>query len=123
MNAYIIERTTDGGASEQYLKGTAWIDNRDEADRLPFADAEQLANDFQDHAAVRGNGYLFNVGEIEASAHVNLVPTWEAASHIYVMALENGTPEGIRSGRDGIRAMAKTLDALVKRVKVLEANQ
>jgi len=123
MNAYIIERTTDGGTSEEYLKGTAFIANRDEADRLPLDEAEQLKEDFQDHAAVRGNGYLFNVAEIRDSGHVNLVPSWAAAAQIYLMALENGTPEGIRAGREGVLSMAETLDALVTRVKILEANQ
>lgn len=43
---------------------------------------------------------------------VTINPTWRAAASIYIMALENGTPEGRRAAREGIYEMADHLDKL-----------
>lgn len=43
---------------------------------------------------------------------VKIIPTWKAAASIYIMALENGTPQGKEAGRAGIYEMAEHLDRI-----------
>ena len=64
---YIIERTTDNGRTEQYLSGRIWVDDKADAERMTFEEAEQLASDWTDHAAMTGRPALFNVASAEAS--------------------------------------------------------
>lgn len=44
---------------------------------------------------------------------VSLVPNWKAAAQIYIMALENGTPEGKQAAKAGIAEMAEKFDAYI----------
>lgn len=121
--AYIIERTTDFGHTELYLNGREWVANAKDAERMTWDEATQLADDFGDHAAMKGNGYLFNVGEVEDAASISLVPSWEVAASIYVTAVQNGTREGVQSGLEGLRDMGERMDKMARYIKVLEANQ
>ena len=43
---------------------------------------------------------------------VKIIPTWNAAAHIYMTALVNGTPDGRRAGQAGILEMAEHLDRI-----------
>ena len=51
------------------------------------------------------------------SKTINLIPNWQAAAQIYIMALENGTPEGVRAGREGVMEMAEKFDNLIAHMK------
>lgn len=48
----------------------------------------------------------------ETKETIELIPTWKAAARIYMMALINGTGEGVKAGEEGIMEMAGKLDAL-----------
>ena len=123
MKTYTIERTTDNGdTTEYYAHGAKWVSDEKDAEHMTEEEARQLAEDFSDHAAVRGNGYMFNHTEHEGSSHVSLVPTFKAAVQIYLMAIENGTPEGVRSGRQGLEALGEQMDKMAKHIKIMEAN-
>jgi len=65
MTQYIIERTQDEGRTEQYLNGRIWVDDRADAERMTYEEAEQLANDWQDFAAMNGRPAWFNVAQVE----------------------------------------------------------
>lgn len=43
---------------------------------------------------------------------IKIVPTWNAAAHIYMTALVNGTGEGRRAAQAGILEMAEHLDRI-----------
>ena len=63
MTYYIVERTQDEGRTEQYLNGRVWVEERENAERMSYEEAEQLANDWQDHAAMTGRPTLFNIAQ------------------------------------------------------------
>ena len=63
---WIVERFGYAGHGEQYLAGRIWVDDKADAERMTYEEAEQLANDWQDHAAMTGRPALFNISQVEA---------------------------------------------------------
>lgn len=47
---------------------------------------------------------------------ISLIPTWRAAASIYIMALENGTPEGQQMAKQGILEMAERFDTYIEQM-------
>lgn len=61
---FIVERAFEGEAEKRYLCGCAWVQNKADADRMTFEDADRVAQYWQDYSAHSGKGYLFNVVEV-----------------------------------------------------------
>jgi hypothetical protein len=58
------------------------------------------------------------------SEFIDMNPTWKAAAQIYLAAIQNGTPEGVRAGLAGINEMAAACDSLNEKITAMndEAN-
>lgn len=52
---------------------------------------------------------------------VRIVPTWEAATQIYVMALENGRGAGQQAARDELLRLGRQYDEACDHITKLEA--
>ena len=65
MNCYIVESATETGNGIKYLNcrtSQTWVDDIEEASRFVTLElAEQLANDWSDHFAMKGMGRYANV--------------------------------------------------------------
>jgi len=48
----------------------------------------------------------------DINATVNIEPSWEAVANIAILAIEDGTPEGKRKGREIVRDMGVKLAKL-----------
>lgn len=55
---------------------------------------------------------------------IDLTPTWETATQIYIACLENpnATEEGKQAARDDLMKMAKCLDAHIERAKTIDVK-
>ena len=52
---------------------------------------------------------------------IDMTPTWAATLRIYGLAIQSGTPEGVRSGHEGLQEAANHLDnTLPKRCEELK---
>lgn len=62
-----IERSNNSGKTVSFYKSDSpskWTEDQDKAEIFPtFEDANQMADDLADHAAVKGYGYYFNLIE------------------------------------------------------------
>ena len=47
--------------------------------------------------------------------YIDLTPTWEAATRIYIEVLEHGTEEGKQAAREELIRLAQQYDALTAR--------
>ena len=47
--------------------------------------------------------------------YIDLTPTWEAATRIYIEVLEHGTEEGKKAAREELIRLAQQYDALTAR--------
>ena len=52
---------------------------------------------------------------------VRIVPAWEAATRIYVLALENGTAHGQNAARDELLRLGRQYDEACDHITKLEA--
>lgn len=50
--------------------------------------------------------------------YIDMTPTWEAATRIYIEVLERGTEEGKQAARAELIRLAQQYDGLVARLKV-----
>ena len=48
---------------------------------------------------------------------IDLTPTWETATHIYLMVLDEGAEEGKAMARQELLRLARTYDALIASLK------
>ena len=53
------------------------------------------------------------------SKFIDMTPTWKAAAMIYVAAIQNGTPEGVKAGIAGINEMAAACDSLNEKITAM----
>jgi len=52
--------------------------------------------------------------------YVDMTPTWEAATRIYIEVLEHGTEEGKEAARAELIRLAQQYDALVAQLEAAE---
>lgn len=50
--------------------------------------------------------------------HIDITPTWEAAVHVYLMVLEDGTEEGKAMAREELLRLARNYDQLTAELEV-----
>tara|TARA_R110000824_G_scaffold370174_1_gene559737 strand:+ start:1187 stop:1453 length:267 start_codon:yes stop_codon:yes gene_type:complete len=53
------------------------------------------------------------------SDFIDMTPTWKSAAMIYVAAIQNGTPEGVKAGIAGINEMAAACDSLNEKITAM----
>jgi len=117
---YIVAIDHQDGSEAGYLAindgaGFTRNEHMERAYRTTKDDAEELAADYNDYYQMKGynlRAKAVRYVEPKQVGTVELVPSWKAAAQIYVMAIQNGTPQGERAGIEGIMDMAAKLDAL-----------
>lgn len=52
------------------------------------------------------------------SRPIDITPSWKQAAMVYIRVLEDGTPKGKESGREGLLEMADKFDKVIKVLKL-----